>query len=116
MTCARLIKQRHRSTSTARAIPSTCRSWLGADTARAWSATVRRPCAELFLGHCRTHRGADLLHGRLQVLVGALGPVLAVEEFERQVAAKAVVSEVAQDLAERRDAVARVDPVTVVEG
>ena len=39
-----------------------------------------------------------------------------VEQLERQVAAEPVVAQVAQDLAQRRDAVAGVDPIAVVEG
>src|SRR3982750_1929196 len=58
-----------------------------------------RPLRRCRLRHRGMDRSADLLHGGLEIFVGALRPVVAVEEFQREVAAETVVAQVAEELA-----------------
>src|SRR5690606_6235533 len=60
-------------------------------------------------GQGRLNGRAHLLERRARVLLGALLPVLLVEQLDRQRAAETVVAQQTQDVAERRHPVARID-------
>src|SRR5690242_7063777 len=65
------------------------------------------------LGERLSHGGAGFLQACAGVFLGAHFPILLIEEFEREDAAKAVVAKIAENLSERRDSVAGVDAIRI---